>query len=111
MSDRPRTGDVLCSGASNARFFVVDGGSAARMPRLGGAKMARGERQPCSEPVSGGDQCVLQGGRRYVDPATGLTLLCIQPGEGALSYEDRPMVQQPVRFTELTAAGQARGSW
>jgi hypothetical protein len=111
MSDRPRTGDVLCSGASNARFVVLDGGSAAHLPRLGGAAMVRGKRQPCSEPVSSGDQCDLQGGRRYVDPTTGLTLLCIQPGDGALYYEDRPMVHQPIRFTTLTAAGRAGGSW
>ena len=111
MSDPPRTGDVLCSGTSNARFVVLDGGSAAHLPRLGGAAMARGKRQPCSEPVSGGDQCDLQGGWRYVDPVSGLTLTCIQSGDGALCYEDRPMVHQPIPFTTLTAAGQARGSW
>jgi hypothetical protein len=90
MSDRPRTGDVLCCGSSDARFVVLNGGSAACMPRLGGAAMVRGNRQSCSEPVSSTGQCDLQGGRRYADPATGLTLLCIQPGDGPLCYEDRP---------------------
>jgi hypothetical protein len=110
MSDRLRTGDVLCSGSSNARFLVLDGGSAACMPRLDGAAMVRGKRQPCSEPVSSGDQCDLQGGRRYVDATTGLTLLCIQPGDGPLFYEDRPMIHQPISITTLMAAGRATGS-
>jgi hypothetical protein len=101
MSDRPRTGDVLCSGVSTARFLVLDGGSAAHLPRLGGAAMVRGRRRPCSEPVSGGDQCDLQGGRRYVDPATGLTLFCIQPGDGALYYEDRPIAHRPIQLMTL----------
>jgi hypothetical protein len=105
MSDRPRTGNILCSGASKARFFVVDGGSAMHLPKLGETDMIRGERQPWSEPVSGRNQCDLQGGWRYVDSMTGLTLLCIQPGDGALYYEGRPMVHQPINFTVLTAAG------
>ena len=107
MSERPRTGDFLCSGSSNARFFVLDGGSAVHLPRLGGAAMVRGKPQPCSEPVTSGDQCDVRGGRRYADPTTGLTLLCIQPGYGALYYEDRPMVAQPIRFTALSALGRA----
>jgi hypothetical protein len=111
MSDRPRAGDVLFSGTSDARFVALDGGSAAHLPRLGAPAMARGKRQPCSEPVSSRDQCDLQGGRRYADPTTGLTLSCIQPGDGALCREDRPMVHQPIRFTMLTAAGRAGGSW
>jgi hypothetical protein len=111
MSDRPRAGDVLCSGTSNARFVVLDGGSAAWLPWLGGAAMVRGKRQPCSEPVSSRVQCDLQGGRRYADPTTGLKLVCIQSGDGALCYEGRAMVHQPVRFTILTAAGRTGGSW
>jgi hypothetical protein len=111
MSERPRTGDLLCSGASNARFVVLDGGSAAHLPRLGGAPMVHGKPQPCSEPVASGDQWDLRGGRRYVDPTTGLTLLCIQPGDGALCYGDRPMVDLLIRFTALSAAGRAHRSW
>jgi hypothetical protein len=110
MSERPRTGDLLCSGASNARFVVLDGGSAVHLPRLGGAAMVHGTPQRCSEPVTSGDQWDLLGGRRYVDPTTGLTLLCIQPGDGALSYEDRPMVDLLIRFTTLSAAGRAHRS-
>jgi hypothetical protein len=111
MSEGPRIGDLLCSGASNARFFVLGGGSAVHLPRLGGATMVRGKPQPCSEPVTSGDQCDLRGGQRYVDPTTGLTLLCIQPGDGALYYEDRPMIDLPIRFTTLSAAGRPNGSW
>jgi hypothetical protein len=111
MSDRPHAGDLLCSGTSNARFVALDGGSAAHLPRLDAAAMARGKRQRYSEPVSGRDQCDLQRGRRYADPTTGLTLLCIQPGDGALCHEDRPMVHQPIRITMPTAAGRAGGSW
>jgi hypothetical protein len=93
VSGGPSTGDVLCSTESNARFVVLDSGCAAQLPRLGGAALVRGEKQACSMPVPSGDQHDLQGGQCYIDQTTGLTLLCIQPGNGALCYEDRLMVQ------------------
>jgi hypothetical protein len=92
MNERPGFGDVLCNSLSDARFLVIDPGAAARMPSLDGVALGRGNPQPCSKklarPAADGD---VQGGRRYVDLMTGLTLLCTWPGEGSLRYEGRPM--------------------
>ena len=90
VSEQAASGDVLCSSDSQARFLVIEVGSATGMPKLGGRRLSRGKPLPCSavEAVSGAE---LQVGRRYADPVTGLTLLCIAPGRGALSFEGRTL--------------------
>jgi hypothetical protein len=86
-----RIGDLLASSISDARFLVLNAGSALHTPKLDGVALIGGKRHPCSEAVENTDDCNLRGGRRYTDSTTGLTLLCIQPGCGALHYEHRPM--------------------
>lgn len=84
------SGDVLCSPDSQARFLVLEVGSALGMPKLGSRLLARGRPLPCStaEAVDGAE---LHVGRRYVDLVTGLTLLCIAPGRGTLRFEGRTL--------------------
>jgi hypothetical protein len=89
MRERPGAGDVLCSAVSDARFLVVDPGTAVSMPCLDGMRLFRGKPHPCSMAACSAADCELQGGQCYVDPVTGLTLLCIWPGRGTLHYDGR----------------------
>lgn len=92
VPERPRFGDVLGNSQAEARFLVIDPGAAARMPSLDGVALCRGNPQPCSKKSAlPAVACNLQGGRRYIDELTGLTLLCVWPGEGSLRYEGRRM--------------------
>lgn len=95
MAKRLRPWDVLCSPASEARFVVIEAGTAKAAPETGGAVMVRGKRQRCSIVEIPAADCDLLGGQRYADPVTGLVLLCVRPGRGPLCYEGRQM--SPVR--------------
>lgn len=89
MKDRPAVGDVLCSTVSDARFLVTDPGAAVGMPTINGVRLVQGTGQPCSNAVHSTGDYELEGGRRYVDRVTGLTVLCIRPGQGSLLYQGR----------------------
>jgi hypothetical protein len=95
MNEQPESGDILHSPVSSARFLVIDAGTAVSMPTIGDVPLVRGRARPCSaavEPTGQGElQGELQGGRRYVDEARGLTLLCVWPGPGSLAHEGRPL--------------------
>jgi hypothetical protein len=91
MSEQPSAGDVLLSTISDARFLVLDAGTAVRLPSLGGVPLSRGKPQPCSKACCAPPDCEMHGGERYVDPVTRLTLLCIWPGRGPLCYEGRQL--------------------
>jgi hypothetical protein len=91
MNERPKLGDVLRSPVSSARFLVIDPGRAVSMPTIEDVPLVRGRAQPCSAAAEPAGRCELQGGRRYVDAAKGLTLLCVWPGLGSLRYEGRPL--------------------
>jgi hypothetical protein len=104
-NEPPGFGDVLCNSVSDARFLVIAPGAAASMPSLNGVALCRGNPQPCSKKlVPAAVDCDLQGGRRYVDKTTGLTLLCIWPGGGSLRHEGRPMVPDDGTGRKLTPA-------
>jgi hypothetical protein len=92
MKERLSIGDVLCGSASDACFLVIDAGTAAGMPFVTGAALERGRPRPCSAAPPSTALFELEGGRRYVDPITGLTLLCVWPGRGPLCYEGRRLV-------------------
>jgi hypothetical protein len=101
MIEQPVCGDVLCSPVSDARFLVIDAGAAIAMPSVDGVPMSRGKLQGCSAAggaPTGGD---LHGGRRYTDPTSGLTLLCIRPGRGRLCHEGRRLIPESNRRTRL----------
>jgi hypothetical protein len=91
MNEQSKLGDVLHSPVSSAQFLVVDPGTAMSMPTIGDVPLVRGRARPCSAAVEPAGQCELQGGRRYVDMARGLTLLCVWPGPGSLRHEGRPL--------------------
>jgi hypothetical protein len=95
MDGRPRSGDVLWSPAFDARLLVIDPGTAAGMPTIDDVPLVRGRPQPCSKAAGPSGLCQLQGGGRYIDVPTGLTLLCVWPGQGSLRYEGRPLVSNP----------------
>jgi hypothetical protein len=91
MNEQPKLGDVLHSPVSSAQFLVIDPGTAVSMPTIEDVPLVRGRARPCSAAVEPAGQCELQGGRRYVDVARGLTLLCVWPGPGSLLHEGRPL--------------------
>jgi len=91
MNEQPKLGDVLHSPVSSAQFLVIDPGTAVSMPTIGDVPLVRGRARPCSAAAEPAGQCELQGGRRYVDVARGLTLLCVWPGPGSLRHEGRPL--------------------
>jgi hypothetical protein len=91
VNERPEPGDVLCGPVSEARFLVVAPGNAAHMPSVDDLPLVRGRPMPCSTPAGLPGQYDLRGGQRYIDPLTGLTLLCVWPGRGSLCYEGRPL--------------------
>jgi len=93
MTRGPRSGDVLCSPVSDARFLVIEPGTAAGMPSLAGVVLSPGEPHPCSKAAEA-TGCDVEGGGRYFDPITELSLLCIWPGRGSLRYEDRELVPE-----------------
>jgi hypothetical protein len=102
MNDKPRVGDVLSSNLSEAQFVVLETGDADRMASLDGEPLHRGRRPACSAPVSAGphDLC---GGRRHLDPHTGLILLCVRPGRGHLNYDGRRLVEMTRTKPQLMA--------
>jgi hypothetical protein len=104
MNQRLCFGDVLCNSVSDARFLVIDSGTAVRMPALDGIALLHGKPQPCSKLAHSAAECELQGGRRYVDPTTGLTLLCIWPGRGSLRYDGKQMTPDDDMCEQLTPA-------
>jgi hypothetical protein len=88
-------GLVLCGPTSEARFIVMEVGTATTMPSLAHDVVVQGSRMACGTDASATGDTGLQGGRRYRDHVTGLTLMCIWPGEGPLAYEGRELLPEP----------------
>ena len=88
-------GQILCSPVTEARFLVRDPGAANRMPTVNNHALVPGRPPPCSKEIGQVGHCDFRGGRHYLDPMTGLTLLCIWPGRGSLCYEGRPLADAP----------------
>jgi hypothetical protein len=110
MNEPPSVGDVLCSSVSDARFLVIDPAGALRIPSLNGVELFHGKPQPCSMVARFAAGCELQGGRRYADPISGFTLMCIWPGRGSLHYEGRPLTPVDDACWQLPlSVPQARG--
>jgi hypothetical protein len=105
MIHGPRTGDVLCSPESDARFLVIDPGTAVGMPSLAGVTLSPGEPHPCSKVADATTGRDIEGGERYFDPITALSLLCIWPGKGSLRFDDRELVPELRTSPALGRAG------
>jgi len=69
-------------------MVIAAGGNG--VPSIDDVPMVRGVHQSCStraEPSDG-----LRGGQRYLDTVSGLSLLCIRPGPGCLTFAGRTMI-------------------
>ena len=92
MVQRLNMYDVLRSSVSDARFLVLDAGTAGGLPSIGGVELFPGEPGACSMARGPAVDDDLRGGQRYIDAVTGLTLLCIQSGHGPLCYQGRYLI-------------------
>lgn len=86
-----KAGTRLRSAVCSTEVVVIRPSGAAVDLRCGGAPM-----QPAGSQFSPGapDSAHRDGtllGKRYVDPATGLEVLCIKQGEGSLSLGSEPL--------------------
>jgi hypothetical protein len=111
MMTRIECGDLLCSPVSTARFIVVAAGTAVEMPTVDGVPLAPSRPQPCAA-TRRGQPFPLRGGQRYVDTQTGLIIMCVQPGDGALQYAGRSLTTEhaPRRrtFSSVVSRGSSR---
>jgi len=94
MNGRPRIGEVLLSPTADARFLVINPGTAMSLPTLSGVPLVRGRRRASSSATRSEVDWQLKGGRRYVDVVSGLRLLCIWPGQGWLQCEGRGLIME-----------------
>jgi hypothetical protein len=88
-----RPGLRLESATSGAQVVVV------KAPAAGGDVDLRCGGAPMQEVGTGGDRLpiTVEGegvlmGKRYADDELGLELLCTQPGDGALTVGDKPLL-------------------
>jgi hypothetical protein len=86
----PRPGDQLASTVCGTRVIVIRA-PAAGAPGLecGGKPMMPAADAP-AVPSDTGEQVTLLG-KRYVDAADTLELLCTQPGSGRLTLDGEPL--------------------
>jgi hypothetical protein len=95
VNHQPRTGQVLCSPASEARFLVLEPGTSAGLLSLDGLPLVDGKPRPCSTVARVDGDSELAGGQRYVDEVSGLVLRCIWPGQGSVRFDGRPLAPEP----------------
>jgi hypothetical protein len=89
------SGAVLAGAGDGPVFLVVDPGTATAMPSCSGVPLHRSRPLPCSLPdAPSTGRGMVRAGSRLADPPTGLRLLCIRSGPGALTYTGRPMVRE-----------------
>ena len=102
MIEPPNYEDALSSSVSDVQF-LVETGSANRVPAVNGLLMFRGSPRPCSTiEVSQRD---LRGGDRYVDVVTGLACLSLYQAQAITSV---PVVAPGVRQPASMTTGRAR---
>ena len=89
-SPTPRPGDQLASATDSTRVIVIRAPRQAAGPiECGGAPMIPAAGAPA--PALAGDEAGTLIGKRYVDAADSLELLCTASGPGHLSYAGRPL--------------------
>lgn len=91
MSEELQVGARLYSVVCSTEVVVVKAGGTPVDLRCGGLPLVEtptAEKVPLVE--ERGEPTLL--GKRYVDDGTGIELLAVKPGDGALSVEGRPMV-------------------
>ncbi|MEU9450458.1 hypothetical protein [Streptomyces sp. NPDC048277] len=91
MALPPRPGDQLASATSTTRVIVIRAPSdtATGAIECGGAPMVSAKEAPA--PPSGGERPDTLIGKRYVDAADTLELLCTASGAGHLTVGGQPL--------------------
>lgn len=84
-----KPGTKLRSTGSAVQVVVVRAPGAPVELTCSGAAMVGLEVAGGGEPVASEEQVLL--GKRYVDEASGLEVLCTQPGAGTLEADARPL--------------------
>lgn len=92
----PRPGDQLASVVCSTRVIVIRAPqSGAANPECGGRPMVPAAEAPPG-PDAGGEPVTLLG-KRYVDGADTLELLCTHPGAGQLTLGGEPLTVKAAR--------------
>ncbi|GAA4825229.1 hypothetical protein [Streptomyces ziwulingensis] len=88
----PRPGDQLASAADSTRVIVIRAPQQAAGPiECGGDPMIPAVRAPAPAPGPAGAAAGALIGKRYVDAADTLELLCTASGSGPLAYAGEPL--------------------
>ena len=97
MAVRLRTGQQLVSAVDSTAVIVIRAPAAECTLACGGVAMAGpGEPVPAAEPdpsLMGGTQL----GKRYVDEADTIQVLCTKAGTGTLALDGKPLLIQAAR--------------
>lgn len=83
-----RPGERLFSSVCDTSVVVVRPGQGADVITCGGAPMTAASGEPTGKPEAGFDEGTLLG-KRYVDEASGVELLCTKGGDGSLAVDGR----------------------
>ncbi|MGC9542168.1 hypothetical protein [Streptomyces sp. UG1] len=90
----PRPGDQLASATSTTRVIVIRAPQDAASPiECGGTPMVPAQDAPAAQPSGEAPDTLI--GKRYVDPADTLELLCTASGAGQLTYGGKPLTVKP----------------
>ncbi|MFJ8194085.1 hypothetical protein ACIQ8D_30640 [Streptomyces sp. NPDC096094] len=86
----PRPGDQLASATGTTRVIVIRAPQQAAGPiECGGSPMVPADQAPAPAPAAEATGTLI--GKRYVDPADTLELLCTASGPGHLAYAGEPL--------------------
>jgi hypothetical protein len=81
----------LTSGVCGTQVAVIRAPSAPGVLTCGGSPMGELGKAPAATELAAPEPGHALPGKRYVDEATGLELLCTKAGKGALAFEGRPL--------------------
>ncbi|MGC9496390.1 hypothetical protein [Streptomyces sp. WG7] len=86
----PRPGDQLASATGTTRVIVIRAPQQADGPiECGGSPMVPAAQAPAPAPAGDAPGTLI--GKRYVDAADTLELLCTASGSGPLTYAGQPL--------------------
>ena len=89
-----RPGDQLASVTGAPRVIVIRAPQEATGPvECGGSPMVLAQEAPAAQPAGQPPETLI--GKRYVDAADTLELLCTASGTGHLTYGGKPLAVKP----------------
>ncbi len=86
-----KAGDRLRSAVSDTEVVVIRASDGDVALTCGGVPLRRADENGPGGPVHPGHEGEALLGKRYVDDADTLELLCTKPGDGALAVDGRPL--------------------